>query len=156
MPTANYKPIAVTKVQVGVKKVEVPPYLDGDKILVKQNLEVKEIGANFVAPPSELLTSKTIEILKSSLNNPNIFLYPWDVKSKRGYIVDIKLDKFIYDSGYAVVEGSYYIKSASGNLIYSKNFKKIKPSSSNVNSIVDSLSKLFDSVVVEIARKIAK
>ena len=156
LPTTNYTKITTTNVQIGVKKVETPSYLDSDKILIKDGAKVKEVGSTFVAPPSELLTNKVIRILKNSLNNPNVLLYPWDIKSKKGYIVEIKLDKFMYDSGYAVVEGSYYIKRANNELVVSKNFSKKVATSKDVESIVDSLSKLFDSVVIEIAQKIAK
>jgi len=156
LPTLHYGEITTTSVQVGVKKVETPSYLASDKILVKEGIEVKEIGSNFLAPPSELLTNRAIRVLKTTLNNPNVLLYPWDVKSKKGYIVEIKLDKFMYDSGYAVVEGSYYIKRADGSLVLAKNFSKKMPTSKDAKSIVDNLSKLFDSVVIEIAQKIAK
>jgi len=156
LPTSHYATITTTYTQIGVKEVEIPSYLDSDKILVKEGVEVKEIGSNFLAPPNELLTTRAIRVLKTTLNNPNVLLYPWDIKSKKGYIVEIKLDKFMYDSGYAVVEGSYYIKRADGSLVVSKNFTKKIPTPKDAKSIVDNLSKLFDSVIIEIAQKIAK
>ena len=155
-PTASTYKVANTKVQIGVKKVELPSYVDRDKILIKEGSKVTESDANFVDLPSELLTNRVITILKESLNNPNVLLYPWDVKSKKGYIVEIHLDKFMYDSGYAVVEGSYYIKRADGSLVESKNFRVTKPTKKEPQSIVKALSELFDSVVLEIAKKIAK
>ncbi len=156
LPTTNYNTIATTHTQIGVKKVETPSYLDSNSILVKEGSKVEEIGSNFLAPPSELLTNRAIRILKSSLNNPNVFLYPWDIKSKKGYIVKLHLDKFMYENSYAVVEGSYYITKANGNIVASKNFKKQIATSKDAKSIVNNLSKLFDSVVIEIAQKIAK
>jgi uncharacterized lipoprotein YmbA len=156
LPSTSSVNVARITTQIGVEKVELPEYLNSGKILLKSGLKVSEIDSNFIAPPSELLTSKTINILKSSLNNPNVLLYPWDIKSQKGYIVKIKLDKFLYDSSSVVVAGSYYIKSANKELISSKNFTKIATCSKDVKSIVTTLSELFDTVVVEIAQKIAR
>jgi len=157
LPTSSYSSsFTTTNIQIGVKKVEVPSYLNSDKILLKNGVKVEEIDSTFIAPPSQLLTNKTISLLKTSLNNPNVLLYPWDINNKEGYIVEIKVDKFMYDSGNAVIEGSYYIKNANNKLITSKNFRKIEATTKDVTSIVTTLSKLFDTVVIEIARKIAK
>ncbi len=156
LPSDNLKVVATIKTQIGVKKIEVPNYLNSDKILIQEGSKVTEANSNFVAPPSELLTQKSIAILKSSLNNPNVWLYPWDIKEKKGYIVEIVLDKFIYKDAEAVVSGSYYIKDANGNLLVSKNFIKQEPSKKDSKSIVNNLSTLFTKVVIEIAQKIAR
>ncbi len=156
MPSVEVSSIATTNKQIGVKKIDIPSYLDSDKILVKEGDRVEDIGANFLAPPSEMLTNRAIVILKKSLNNPNVLLYPWDIKSKRGYIVEIVLNRYLYDNGYAVVEGSYYIKNAKGESIVAKNFKREEAVAKDAKSIVTTLSSLFDSIVLEIARKIAR
>jgi len=156
LPTSNVLHIKTVKTQIGVKEVEVPDYLDGDKILVKDGAKIEEIGSNFAAPPSKLLTQNVIKILKKSLNNPYVFLYPWDVKNKKGLIVDIKLDNFLYDSRYCIVEGTYYIKNANGTIKFAKNFKYQELADKNPNNIIMTLSALFDKVALEIAQKIAK
>ena len=156
LPSANNITINKTKVQIGVKKIKVPSYLDSDKILIKDGIKLKELDANFAASPDKLLTQKAIDTLKKSLNDPNVFLYPWDVDKKRGYIVDIRVDDFVYSNGYVNLSGSYYIKLANGNTIVSKNFNLSKPSSNKADDIVNNLGELFDEVIIDIAKKIAK
>ncbi len=155
-PSSSIEQIANTKVDIGIKKVVVPSYLDSEHILLKDGIEVKSLDADFADIPSKLLTQKSINILKKSLSNPNVFLYPWEAKSKIGYIVDIHLDNFMYDSGYVAVNGSYYITRASGSTIISKNFLLKRESSKDVDSIVRNLSELFDKLIIEIAQKIAR
>jgi len=156
LPTKSNVTIAAKSIQIGVKQVNTPPYLEDDKILVMSGARVEEVGSKFVAPPKELLTQNAIKLLKSSLNDPYVFLYPWDVKEKKGVIVEINLDSFMYDSGYAKLEGSYYIKNANGNIENAKNFKLTQACNKDTETIVATLSKLFDKVVLEIAQKIAK
>jgi len=152
-----YTPVIhTTKVQVGVKKVKVPSYLNNDKIVVKNGLKVEELEANFASSPDKLFTHQAIATLKKALNDPNVFLYPWDVKSKKGYIVDIVLDNFIYSDGEVTLSGSYFIKMANGATVSSKNFSYKASSTKDPNDIIENLGSLFNKVVLEIAQKIAR
>ena len=156
IPTPNVSVVKTVNSQIGVVKVKVPSYLNSDKILVKDGLQVKEINANFASSPDKLFTQNAIITLKKALNNPNVFLYPWDVKSKKGYIVEIVLDDFIYSNGKVLLSGSYFIKEANGRVLSSKNFAKSKVTSDNAQEIVKNLGELFNNIVLEIAQKIAR
>ncbi len=142
--------------QIGVTKVTLPSYLDSDKILIKDGLKLEELNANFATTPDKLFTNRAITELKKLLNDPNVFLYPWDVDSKKGYIIEIVLDDFIYSNGEVKLSGSYFIKSATGLVISSSNFTYEKPANKNPDEIMRSLGVLFDKVVLEIAQKIAR
>ncbi len=142
--------------QIGVKKVELPSYLNSDKILIKNGMKLEELNANFATSPDKLFTNRAIVKLKKLLNDPNVFLYPWDVDSKKGYIVEIVLDDFIYSNNEVNLSGTYFIKSAQGSIISSSNFSYKKEAHKNVDDIMRSLSLLFDKVVLEIAQKIAR
>ncbi len=155
-PSQPVNALAQTNVQIGVKEIEIPNYLNSDKIIVKNGAQIKQIDAKFADVPNKMLTQKAIEGFKSALNDPNVFIYPWDIKSKKGYIVEIKLDKFLYENQEAVIAGSYYLKNASGTTIVAKNFRKSMPCAKDANSIVTKLSTLFSNLVVEIAEKIAR
>jgi len=155
-PDAKVSAISHTNVQIGVQKVKIPSYLDSEKILIKDGIKIKELNANFATSPDKLLTQKAIDTLKKVLNNPNVFLYPWDIDRKKGYIVDIRVDNFLYSNGSINLKGSYYIKLSNGTTIASKNFNLSKVSSSNIDDIVVGLGELFDRVIEEIAKKIAK
>jgi len=153
---SNITPIANSKVQIGVKKVKLPNYLDNEKILVKEGVKVEELDAKFVDTPSSILTHNAITTLKRVLNNPNVFLYPWDVKNKKGYIVEIKIENFIYQNGNTILSGSYYIKMSNGKIIAENNFFYKKLSKKEPQAIVENLSYLFNKLILEIAQKIAK
>jgi len=155
LPNTITKSIAFTNKQIGVKTIKVPSYLEDEKILIKNKNKISEINAKFASTPSELFTQKLITSLKSSLNDPNIFLYPWDVNKKKGVIVEVILDDFLYEDSQVKLKGSYYIKDANNNILTAKNFYYFKKSNGDANSIVYNLSELFDNLSKEIAIKIA-
>ena len=152
-PTAS---LTTTSVQIGVTKVKLPSYLNSDKILIKDGLKLEELNANFATSPDKLFTNRAIVKFKKLLGDPNVFLYPWDVDSKKGYIVEIILDDFIYSRKLVRLSGSYFIKNAKGNSIASVNFSYENKADKNPEEILRSLGELFDKVVLEIAQKIAR
>ena len=142
--------------KIGVAEVKIPQYLNSDKILVQKGTELYKIDARFAAPPSKLLTQNAIMVLKKSLNTPNVFLYPWDFKSKKGVLVTISLDSFIYKDGYAIVSGSYYIKRVKGVMIVERNFRYKRACKADSKDIVVTLSDLFNRVLEDVAKNIAR
>lgn len=156
LPQSQSPHIATIDTQIGVKAVTVPAYLNSNKIVIQQGVVLKSLGANFASTPSKLLTKSAIATLKQALNNPYVFLYPWDVRVQKGYIVTIGLDNFIYKNGLVYLEGSYFISKAKGKIIYAKNFSYKQASKEQSDAIVKSLSVLFHRVVLEIAQKIAR
>ena len=154
LPKADFRAVKSIITQIVVIKVKVPDYLNDDKILVKKGLEVKSLNANFADAPDKLFTQQTITTLKQALNNPNVFLYPWDVKSKKGYIVKIVLDDFIYSDSQVHLSGSYFIKLANGTTVSAKNFNLQTPSSQNPQDIMKNLGELYNRVVLQIAREV--
>ena len=155
IPTGITNSISKKNIQIGIKKVQVPEYLLSDKILIKKGNKLKELDASFATSIDSLLTSNAIKELKVLLNDPNVVLYPWEAKSKRGYIVEIIVDDYIYYNGSVHLSGSYYIKDAKGNLISSKNFNLTNPSKEDADAIVETLGILFDRLIKEIAQTIA-
>jgi len=148
--------ITSTKVQIGVKKIEVPEYLNSNKILVKEGNRIKELDANLISTPDSLFTQQAIILLKRKLNDPNVFLYPWDVKEQKGYIVAITIDDYLYSHGYVYLQGSYFIKQARGRTLVAKNFSFKRASSNKADDIIKSLEELFTHLIDEIAQKIAR
>jgi len=157
LPTPNQVAVVANfKRQIGVKKITLPEYLNSDKILVKNGYQIKSINAYFATSADKLFTQKAILSFKRALNNPNVFLYPWGVADKKGYIVEINIDDYLYSNGIVNLNGTYYIKNAKNIVLFSKNFSFAKNSKDNVNSIVESLNELFENLIIEIAQKIAK
>ncbi len=155
IPAKANRVIATTNTQIGVKKVIVPDYLLSDKILIKEGNQIKELNAKFATSIDKLLTSNAIKELKSLLNDPNVVLYPWDAKRKRGYIIEIVIDDYLYYERGVHLSGSYRIKSANGEIVSSKNFNLMQKSQKDADSIVDALGSIFDRLVKEIAQNIA-
>ena len=156
LPTTNVVTLKSIKTQIGVKKINVPDYLNSDKILVKNGSKLESIDANFASSADSLFTQKAIVTLKKALNNPNVFLYPWEVSKKKGYIVEINIDDYLYSNGMVNLNGTYYIKNANGQVISAKNFAYSKPANKDANSIVNALNELFNNLIIEIAQKIAR
>ncbi len=141
---------------LGVAEVKVPEYLNSDKILVEKGTKLYKIDAHFASIPSKMLTQNTIEALKRSLHTPNVFLYPWEFKATKGYILRIYLDEFIYKDGSAVISGSYFIKKMHGNVVDERNFRYAQVCGESSEEIVKTLSILFGRVLEDISRKIAR
>ena len=156
MPTPHVAPIGHFNSMLGVAEVKVPPYLNSDKILVQKGSRLYKIDANFASTPSKMLTQNAIVALKRSLSTPNVFLYPWEFKTTKGLVVIINLDDFVYRDGYAVVAGSYYIKRAQGGIVAEQNFRYSQACNEKSEEIVETLSDLFNRVLKEVARKIAR
>jgi len=156
VPSAPTKAISITSTQIGVKKVEVPDYLLGDKIMVKDGIKLTPLDANFASSIDGLLTDNAIKSLKTSLADPNVFLYPWDVKSKKGVIIKIVIDDYLFYEGAVHLKGSYFVSSAKGALLKSKNFVVEANAQKDANSIVMALGKVFDSLMQEIAQVIPR
>ena len=154
LPSTTTPLIKHKSVQIGVKEVEVPEYLLDNKFIIEDGVEAKELNVVFVESLDRLLTKKTIDILKESLNNPNVFLYPWEVKEKKGYIISIKIDDFKYSNGKAILKGSYKIYNVLTKKEYIKNFRLTKTSKATKKDLVMSLNGLYKKVVLDIAQKI--
>ncbi len=156
MPTPQMRDHGVYSSKIGVAEVKIPHYLNSDKILVQKGTELYTIDAHFATIPSKLLTQNAIVALKRSLNTADVFLYPWDFQSKKGVIVTITLDNFIYKDGYAIVAGSYYIKNTKGTMLLERNFRYKKACNANSKDIVVTLSNLFNRVLEDVAANIAR
>ena len=156
LPNSTIGSVKSIKTQIGVKKIELPSYLKNDKIVIKEGLQIKRLNANFVTSADELFTNRAIKDFKKALNNPNVFLYPWDVDKKKGYIITIVIDEFIYEDSKIHLSGSYYIKSSSEKVLNSSNFDMYRVSSKEIDNILQNMSTLFDELIEQIAKKIAK
>jgi len=156
IPVREQAAIKHVNYPIGIKEVVVPEYLNSNKILIQKGAALYKIDANFAAIPSKLLTQNTIVTMKKALATPKVFVYPWDFKYKRGLIVTITLDEFIYKDGFGVISGSYYIKRADGRVVAQKNFSYKEPCKEESQEIVQTLSHLFHRVVMDIVRNIAR
>ncbi len=143
--------------QIGVKKIVLPDYLNSDKILIKEGNKIEELETNFASMADTIFTQNMISSLKNTLNDPNIFLYPWDIQEKKGFIIEINIDDYLYNNGFVYLRGSYFIKNTKNNKnIIAKNFNFKRISNKNTDDIIKNLNKLFNSLIYEIALKIPK
>ena len=155
IPTMPNHSIKTTNIQIGIKDIKVPQYLMSNKVLIRNGNTIKDINAKFITSIDKILTSNAIKELKELLNDPNVILYPWDAKSKKGYIVEIVIDDYIYNNGIIYLIGTYRIKDSKNNIIIAKNFNFHNISSIKTDNIVNTLGVLFDRLIKEIAQTIA-
>jgi len=156
LPKPNAPVVRTTKVQIGVKKVKVPSSLNNNKIIAKNMLNAEVLDINFANSLDKLFTHQAITILKKALNNQNIFLYPWNVDSKKGYILSIVLDKIIYSDSQIILSGNYSIKRADDTMVNQNSFIHKIVSKKDPKDIVENLGLLFNKLVLEIAQTIVK
>jgi cholesterol transport system auxiliary component len=96
---------------IGVERVKLPIYLMDSPIYRKDtpyHLEKIE-GANWIQSMDEHLTNILISYFQKSLNNSNIYPYPW---SKVGHIdkrVSVTITKFIAYGDEVYLEANYQI-----------------------------------------------
>jgi len=156
LPPKSVSPIKRVKHQIGVKRVKVPEYLMDNVLISQKGVEVEEVDIPFIESIDTMLTKRAIGILKEALDNPKVFLYPWEIKKKRGYIVSIDISDVIYKDGYITLKGRYTIIDMIASKKHIKDFTLQEESSLDKKELVEKLNELYSRVVLEIAEKIAK
>ncbi|NPA28257.1 MAG: hypothetical protein GXN91_04375, partial [Epsilonproteobacteria bacterium] len=123
-------------------------------VVVEDEVKAKELEVVFVESIDSLLTKRTIEGLKRALDNKRVFLYPWDVKKKKGVIVEVRVDDFLYEDGEAILKGSFIIEDVDkkrekrGDFIYKRAVLL------DESSLVKAFDELYKRVIIQIAKTI--
>ena len=143
-----------SSISVGVKKIELPKYFSQNSLAIKEG-EHKIVfiqNANWVSDMDEQLTSVLIAYLKRYFNSTKIYYYPWEAKGKINKILSIRVENFIYENGYVVLEASWEIKE--GRQSRAKFFKTQVKSKNKNDDIVKAMDKAFGKLEKQIARSL--
>jgi len=143
---------------ITVKQVDIPKYLK-DTDIVKQVTPYKvELikDAIWLTPMPKHLTDVLISYFQKSLNNPNVYLYPWESASRDSKRVSLKVKKFIAYNNTVILEASYQIKNMRTKEQRTKLFSTRVPTSSETEKIIESMEKAYFQLAEAIKSELVK
>jgi len=139
---------------IAVEKVDIPKYLK-DNSLVRQvtPYQVELVKkANWLTPMQKRLTNVLISYLQKSLDNPNIYLYPWESGKHIDKRVSLNVTRFIAYKNDVILEASYKIKEKSQR----NNTKLFKTSIKIENKTLDAMIEAMEKAYFQLANEIRK
>ncbi|RUM71082.1 MAG: hypothetical protein DSZ07_01295 [Sulfurovum sp.] len=143
---------------IAIEKVKIPKYLTDTSIVyqVSPYRVVRLKKANWLTPMKKRLTNVLIDYLQKSLNNPNIYLYPWESKKKSDIKVSLKIKRFIAYKDEVILEAMYQIKDLKTQENQTKLFNTSIPSSHDTEEIMKSMEKAYFKLIKQIKKDIIK
>ncbi len=142
---------------IAVERVELPSYLMDSPIYKKKNPYhlVKIDDANWIGDIDKHLTRVVISYLQKSLNNPNIYPYPWSNMDHIDKKISITITKFIAYKNIVTLEANYNIldKNKKENLSYLFNTKEIIKGKS-IEYMLDAMEKAYFKLIEDINLKL--
>ena len=96
---------------IAVERVQLPIYLMDSPIYKKKNpFHLTRIDdANWINAMDEHLTNVLISYLQKSMNNPNIYAYPWSTIKRLDKKISLTITNFIAYKNSVSLEASYHI-----------------------------------------------
>jgi uncharacterized lipoprotein YmbA len=143
---------------IAIEKIKIPKYLT-DSSIVYQLTPYRVIrlkNANWLTPMKKRLTNVLIDYLQKSLNNPNIYLYPWESKKNTDIKVSLKIKRFIAYKDEVILEARYQIKDLKTQKSQTKLFNTKIASNHHTEEIMKSMEKAYFKLIEEIKKDIIK
>lgn len=143
---------------ITVEKVDVPKYLK-DNTLVKQVTPYQVIlieEANWLTPMQKRLTNVLISYLQKSLNNPNVYLYPWAMEKDTQKRVSLQIKRFIAYQDHVILEANYKIYDFKSKNHTTKLFNTKVKTLESTESMMESMEKAYFQLMEEIKSEIIK
>ncbi len=130
---------------IDVVKVTVPKYLKEHKIVRQISPYQIELvdKAQWLIPMDKKLTQILIDYLQQSMNNPNVYLYPWDSNNKTDKKVIVDIKKFIASQQQVMLKANYKIVDLKTNQKQTKNFETTVLNHSNIESMMKSMETAY-------------
>ncbi len=146
------------KKTIAIEKVKIPKYLTDTSIVyqVSPYRVIRLKNANWLTPMKKRLTNVLIDYLQKSLNNPNIYLYPWESKKKTDIKVSVKIKRFIAYKDKVILEARYQIKNLKTKESQTKLFTTNIPTSHLAEDIMESMEKAYFKLIEVIKKDIIK
>jgi len=144
------------KKTIAIEKVKVPKYLTDTSVVyqVSPYRVIRLKKANWLTPMKKRLTNVLIDYLQKSLNNPNVYLYPWESTKETDIKVSLKIKRFIAYKSEVVLEASYQIKNLKTQKVKTKLFHTNEPTSHLAEDIMKSMEKAYLKLIKEIKKDI--
>ena len=138
---------------IAVEKVELPIYFMDSPIYRKYNpYHLEEIkNANWINSMDVHMTNVLISYLQKSMNNPNVYAYPWSSIKKIDKKVSLNISTFIAYKDYISLDANYHIldKSSKKGSNYLFNTKEHIDDKS-VESMIKAMEKAYFRLAKEI------
>jgi len=150
IPDPKVEVVKKTHKAISVKDVQLPYYLQDSKIAYIDGKKIEFLDRYFSSDATEFTTKRVIQLLKSSLASDEIYHYPWGKKSS--YLLEIDIDKFISDEKRVYLKASWRLFDKDMKLKKSGKFYKTTLLKSKER--VDAMRELFDTFIVDIAKRI--
>jgi len=142
---------------IAVESVKLPTYLMDSSIYIKDTkYHLKKIDdANWVNSMNEHLTNVLISYLQKSLNNPNIYSYPWSSVKKMDKKLSITISSFISYENVVTLEATYQILNKRDNKT-SNYFFNTKESyhGKSVEYMIEAMEKAYFRLAEDISKKL--
>ncbi|HHB94975.1 MAG TPA: hypothetical protein ENK88_07500 [Campylobacterales bacterium] len=142
---------------IAVEKIELPIYLMDSPIYRKNSkYHLEKIDkANWISSMDEHLTNVLISYLQKSMNNPNIYAYPWSNIDKIDKKVSVTISSFISYKNIVTLEANYQILDKLTNKT-SNYFFNTKESfqGKSVEYMIEAMEKSYFRLAKEISNKL--
>ncbi len=142
---------------IAVERVQLPSYLMDSPIYKKETpYHLTTIdNANWIGDIDKHLTRVVISYLEKSLNNPNIYSYPWSDINHYDKKISITITKFIAYKNIVTLEANYQIlnKSQKRTSNYFFNTKEIIKGK-NIENMLDAMEKAYFKLIENINLKL--
>lgn len=143
---------------IAIEKVGIPKYLK-DSAIVKQvspyQVELMK-DANWLMPMQKHLTNVLISYLQKSLNNPNIYLYPWESTKETDKKISLKIKRFIAYNNEVILDASYQINNLKSKTNDTKLFSTKIETSDDIESVMEAMEKAYFELSDNIKNEIIK
>ena len=143
---------------IAVEKVDIPKYLK-DNAIVRQVSPYQVIrlkNANWLTPMQKRLTNVLINYLQKSLNNPDIYLYPWESKKETQKKISLQIKRFISYKNSVILEASYKITDLKTKAHKTKLFSTKVATTEEVEKMMESMEKAYFKLITEIKKDVIK
>jgi uncharacterized lipoprotein YmbA len=142
---------------IAVEKIEVPIYFLNSPIYrkdTKYHLE-KIDKANWINSMDEHLTNVLISYLQKSMNNPNIYPYPWSNINKIDKKISVTISSFISYKNIVTLEANYQIldkrKNKTSNYLFNT---KESYKGKYIENMIEAMEKAYFRLAKEISNKL--
>ncbi len=144
-PSTPTKTYTNHKKTIGVEKVTVPQYLYKREIAIaKSSSQVTFISSGIWAEDLDKgLTNRVISFLQKKFNQPNVYIYPWDMTTQPNINIKLHITRFIAQGDKVYLNANWKIESMYSTKSKSKLFSITVPTTKEEADIVSSMDKAF-------------
>lgn len=149
----NPKVKAAYQQSIDVVKVSVPKYLQEHKVVRQVSPYQIELvkNAHWLTPMEKKLTQVLIDYLQHSLNNPKVYLYPWQGGNEIDKRVEVDIKRFIASDNEVYLKANYKITTLSNNSSKIKNFETSLKTTKEIEEMMKSMERAYLSLLDDIS-----